>query len=30
VRIFIVPKDKAEAWTREHKAKRAAEKGETS
>ncbi|CCT64118.1 related to hsp90 chaperone complex associated protein CNS1 [Fusarium fujikuroi IMI 58289] len=30
VRIFVVPKDKAEAWTKEHKAKRAAEKGETS
>ncbi|KAF4973721.1 hypothetical protein FZEAL_9248 [Fusarium zealandicum] len=28
VRIFVVPKDKAEAWTKEHKAKRAAEKGE--
>ncbi|KAM0431792.1 hypothetical protein ACHAPT_005042 [Fusarium lateritium] len=30
VRIFIVPKDKAESWAKEHKAKRAAEKGETS
>jgi hypothetical protein len=30
VRIFVVPKDKAEAWTKEHKAKRAAEKGEAS
>ncbi|RGP73738.1 hypothetical protein FLONG3_6229 [Fusarium longipes] len=30
VRIFIVPKNKAEAWTKEHKAKRAAEKGESS
>lgn len=30
VRIFVVPKDKAEAWTKEHKAKRAAEKGKAS
>jgi tetratricopeptide (TPR) repeat protein len=30
VRIFVVPKDKAEAWTKEHKAKRAAEKGQAS
>ncbi|KAM5348259.1 hypothetical protein ACJ41O_008083 [Fusarium nematophilum] len=30
VRIFVVPKNKAEAWTKEHKAKRAAEKGEAS
>ncbi|KAF4456966.1 hypothetical protein F53441_981 [Fusarium austroafricanum] len=30
VRIFVVPKDKAEAWTKEHKTKRAAEKGEAS
>ncbi|KAF4982784.1 hypothetical protein FDECE_17442, partial [Fusarium decemcellulare] len=30
VRIFVVPKAKAEAWTKEHKAKRAAEKGEAS
>lgn len=28
MRIFVVPKDRAEAWTREHKAKRAAERGE--
>ncbi|RSM18387.1 hypothetical protein CDV31_002711 [Fusarium ambrosium] len=30
VRIFVVPKDKAESWAKEHKAKRAAEKGEAS
>ncbi|PCD18033.1 hypothetical protein FGRA07_07501 [Fusarium graminearum] len=30
VRIFVVPKDKAEAWTKEHKAKRAAVKGKAS
>ncbi|KAF5026853.1 hypothetical protein F66182_1048 [Fusarium sp. NRRL 66182] len=30
VRIFVVPKDRAEAWTKEHKAKRAAEKGDAN
>ncbi|KAI8723628.1 Wheel domain-containing protein [Fusarium sp. LHS14.1] len=30
VRIFVVPKNKAESWVKEHKAKRAAEKGEAS
>ncbi|KAF4971904.1 hypothetical protein FSARC_1409 [Fusarium sarcochroum] len=30
VRIFVVPKDKAEAWAKEHKNKRLAEKGEAS